>query len=270
MSLEGGEWDAVKSNRPRGEEILEVTCPRCHAKPFEYCDRDPGEFRRNRAEILARMAEGVRPSHRERLLYRQGHTFAEIADIMAGNRPGRRAPAPADPEKKPDTRAAISDKPRQLVPGRCRVSRRTGTVDHHWAYTELKRRGRQEPELVRICARCYEVDDFYDGECIAANAAVVDVKRREVHELRRSLERERAERAEEQRVLGAACGSVAPGGGDEMVIAELRARVAELEARDADKDRRIARLTAEVDGLQAQADRAGDELGEDWRWTQGQ
>ena len=81
MGLSSDHW----TSRFKTEEILEVHCPKCHAKPQEWCDRD-GEKLGRRARAMARA--GTPPSHQERMWLRQGHEEREFPALLAKQKPG--------------------------------------------------------------------------------------------------------------------------------------------------------------------------------------
>ena len=77
-----GHWQA----RPKTEQILEVSCPKCGAKPHEWCDR-AGDRLTPRGQALRK--EGTPPSHEERMWSRQGHEPTKFPVLKAKQRPGR-------------------------------------------------------------------------------------------------------------------------------------------------------------------------------------
>ena len=83
----GGERDSdgAWQNRYKTEQLLEVHCPKCRAKPQEWCDRD-GEKLGRRARAMARA--GTPPSHQERMWLRQGHEEREFPALLAKQKPG--------------------------------------------------------------------------------------------------------------------------------------------------------------------------------------
>jgi hypothetical protein len=151
------------SNRPKVEEIIQVECLRCAARPGQWCPRGPGEF--TRSEDQARAAAGTAPSHDERKWLAQGHTPEKIAEMAAARRQtGRIHPVP-------------DNRPRN-----------SRTHKHVFGY-------------VRAC-RCGELDDMQDDETIIAQAKRADALAARVRELEDELLYMQAERAMEQRVSG--------------------------------------------------------------------
>jgi endogenous inhibitor of DNA gyrase (YacG/DUF329 family) len=77
--------DGAFQNRYKFEEILGVECPKCGAKPQEWCDRSGDKLgRRARAMLRA----GTPPSHQERMWSRQGHDESEFPALLARQKPG--------------------------------------------------------------------------------------------------------------------------------------------------------------------------------------
>ncbi len=82
MNLEDGElWQ----QRYKVEQILEVRCPECGAKPHQWCDRSGDKLSR-RGRALERA--GTPPSHQQRMWLRQGHAEHEFPALLARQRPG--------------------------------------------------------------------------------------------------------------------------------------------------------------------------------------
>ena len=71
--------------RYKTEQILEVGCPRCDARPHQWCDRD-GDKLSKQGTVKAKA--GTPPSHQERLWTRQGHAEHELPGLTAKQRPG--------------------------------------------------------------------------------------------------------------------------------------------------------------------------------------
>lgn len=66
----------------RTEQILEIECPECGAKPGRFCDRKGDWLSREGRRLLA---EGTPPSHTERMWLRQGHLESEFGEMRAKN-----------------------------------------------------------------------------------------------------------------------------------------------------------------------------------------
>ena len=82
MSAENSEhWQG----RVKCEEILEVGCPKCGAKPHAWCDR-AGEKLSKQGQQLTKA--GTPPSHQERMWVRQGHAEHELPGLRAKQRTG--------------------------------------------------------------------------------------------------------------------------------------------------------------------------------------
>ena len=71
--------------RVKCEQILEVGCPKCGAKPHAWCDR-AGERLSKHGQALRKA--GTPPSHQERMWVRQGHAEHELPGLVARQRPG--------------------------------------------------------------------------------------------------------------------------------------------------------------------------------------
>ena len=72
-------------SRFKCEQILEVGCPKCSARPHEWCDRDGDRLSRQGRALLK---AGTPPSHQERMWTRQGHAEHEFPGLLAKQRPG--------------------------------------------------------------------------------------------------------------------------------------------------------------------------------------
>ena len=79
------ETDAAFQQRYRIEQLLEVSCPKCGARPRDWCDRTDGELTQRGRELLK---AGTPPSHQERMWARQGHDERELPVLLARQRPG--------------------------------------------------------------------------------------------------------------------------------------------------------------------------------------
>jgi len=71
--------------RVKCEEILEVSCPKCGAKPHAWCDRTGDKLNKHGQALLK---AGTPPSHQERMWIRQGHAEHELPGLRAKQRPG--------------------------------------------------------------------------------------------------------------------------------------------------------------------------------------
>lgn len=76
------------ARRFRTEEILEVHCPKCGARPHDFCNRDQDRLSAVGRSLRSR---GTPPSHTERLWLRQGHDPSEFAAMRAKIRPFKEA-----------------------------------------------------------------------------------------------------------------------------------------------------------------------------------
>jgi hypothetical protein len=74
------------TGRYKVEDIMEVGCPKCGARPHKWCDRSGDKLSRRGKELLA---AGTPPHHQERMWIRQGHLVAEFPSLLARQRPGR-------------------------------------------------------------------------------------------------------------------------------------------------------------------------------------
>jgi hypothetical protein len=72
--------------RVKVEQILEVHCPKCGARPHQWCDR-AGDRLSKRGKALA--GAGTPPSHTERMWKRQGHEEHEFPALRAKQKPGQ-------------------------------------------------------------------------------------------------------------------------------------------------------------------------------------
>ena len=88
--------------RYKTEQILEVGCPKCGAKPHAWCDRAGDKLSKHGQALLR---AGTPPSHQERMWVRQGHAPHEFPALLAKQRPGR-WDEPMSRTGKPGTRAA--------------------------------------------------------------------------------------------------------------------------------------------------------------------
>jgi endogenous inhibitor of DNA gyrase (YacG/DUF329 family) len=79
------ETGAAFQRRYRIEQLLEVSCPKCGARPQDWCDRTDGELSQRGRELLR---AGTPPSHQERMWARQGHDERELPVLLARQRPG--------------------------------------------------------------------------------------------------------------------------------------------------------------------------------------
>ena len=79
------ETDAAWQQRYKCEQILEVGCPRCGAKPHKWCDRAGDKLSKFGQRLLK---AGTPPSHQERMWVRQGHAEHEFPALLAKQRPG--------------------------------------------------------------------------------------------------------------------------------------------------------------------------------------
>lgn len=73
-------------SRFKCEQLLEVGCPRCGAKPHAWCDRGGDKLSKRGHQLLK---AGTPPSHQERMWTRQGHAEHEFPALLAKQRPGR-------------------------------------------------------------------------------------------------------------------------------------------------------------------------------------
>ena len=71
--------------RVKCEQILEVGCPKCGAKPHQWCVRDGDKLSKQGRQLLK---AGTPPSHQERMWTRQGHAPHEFPALLAKQRPG--------------------------------------------------------------------------------------------------------------------------------------------------------------------------------------
>ena len=71
--------------RVKCEEILEVGCPDCGAKPGQWCDRTGDKLSRQGQQLAK---AGTPPSHQDRMWIRQGHAEHELPGLRAKQRPG--------------------------------------------------------------------------------------------------------------------------------------------------------------------------------------
>jgi hypothetical protein len=71
--------------RYKVEQLTEVSCPKCGARPGEWCDRG-GERLSKHGQSLRKA--GTPPSHQERMWTRQGHAEHEFPGLLAKQRPG--------------------------------------------------------------------------------------------------------------------------------------------------------------------------------------
>jgi hypothetical protein len=71
--------------RYKTEQILEVDCPRCGARPHKWCDRAGDKLSKLGQRLLK---AGTPPSHQERMWTRQGHAEHEFPALLAKQRPG--------------------------------------------------------------------------------------------------------------------------------------------------------------------------------------
>ena len=71
--------------RVKCEQILEVGCPKCGAKPHAWCDRSSERLSKH-GQALRKA--GTPPSHQERMWVRQGHAEHELPGLIARQRPG--------------------------------------------------------------------------------------------------------------------------------------------------------------------------------------
>jgi len=78
-------------SRFKCEQILEVGCPKCGARPHQWCDRGTEKLSR-RGQALAKA--GTPPSHQERMWTRQGHAEHEFPGLLAKQKPGWDETAP--------------------------------------------------------------------------------------------------------------------------------------------------------------------------------
>jgi hypothetical protein len=103
MGLGGEHWQS----RFKAEEILEVGCPKCGAKPHQWCDRAADKLSKRGQELRK---AGTPPSHTERMWIRQGHAEHEFPALLARQRPGwdESAPKPGKPARRPGAPAARS------------------------------------------------------------------------------------------------------------------------------------------------------------------
>jgi hypothetical protein len=83
--------------RYKCEQILEVACPKCGARPHQWCDRTGEKLTRRGTE---QRNAGTPPSHTERMWSRQGHEPHEFPGLLARQKPGR-WDEPAPPRRPP-------------------------------------------------------------------------------------------------------------------------------------------------------------------------
>ena len=81
MEPDSDHWQS----RFKCEQILEVGCPRCGAKPHAWCDRAADKLSKRGHQLLK---AGTPPSHQERMWTRQGHAEREFPALLAKQRPG--------------------------------------------------------------------------------------------------------------------------------------------------------------------------------------
>ena len=81
MELEQGVWQ----QRYKTEQLLEVGCPKCGAKPGQWCDRAADKLSKRGTQLRK---AGTPPSHQERMWVRQGHAEHEFPGLLAKQRPG--------------------------------------------------------------------------------------------------------------------------------------------------------------------------------------
>lgn len=67
------------------ERIMEVACPRCHAAPHKFCNRQ-GDWLNDYGRAM--LAKGQPPSHQERMWARQGHDPSEFRRMRRRIKPG--------------------------------------------------------------------------------------------------------------------------------------------------------------------------------------
>ena len=81
MSAENSDhWQS----RFKCEQILEVGCPRCGAKPHKWCDRNGDRLSKHGRALLK---AGTPPSHQERMWTRQGHASTSYRGCLPSSGP---------------------------------------------------------------------------------------------------------------------------------------------------------------------------------------